>query len=65
MAVDDRSAELDLDRDHLRALINTAGIGLWWRHVETAKIVLNERSLQLGSQRQGSVATFDDLSATS
>lgn len=50
------------DPEHLRAAINAAGVGLWSWNVETDRIGLDQRSLDLWDLRGQTVATFRDLS---
>lgn len=54
---------LDWDKNHLRAAVDAAGVGLWWWNVETDEIALDERALELWDLRGSIVATFNDLSA--
>ncbi|MFC7478640.1 sensor histidine kinase [Dankookia sp. GCM10030260] len=57
------SLPLDWDPEHLSAAIESAGVGLWWWNVETDEIAMDRRAYALWELREGSVATFEDLSA--
>ncbi len=63
MAPSPQPGSLDWDKDHLRAAIDAAGVGLWWWNVETDEIALDERALDLWDLRGSIVAAFNDLSA--
>jgi two-component sensor histidine kinase len=57
------SRPLDWDPEHLRAAIEAAGVGLWWWNVATNEIAMDSRAYALWDLHEGSVATFEDLSA--
>ncbi len=57
------SRPLNWDPEHLRAAIEAAGVGLWWWNVENDEIAMDEHAYALWELREGSVATFEDLSA--
>ena len=47
----------------IRAALEAAGVGLWWWNVETDEIAMDRRAYTLWELHEGSVATFEDLSA--
>lgn len=57
------SGSLDWSKQHLRAAIDAAGVGLWWWNVETDEIAMDRRSYALWDLHEGGVATFEELSA--
>ena len=57
------AGSLDWDKQHLRAAIDAAGVGLWWWNVETDEIAMDRRSYALWDFPERGVATFTDLSA--
>ncbi len=63
MVAAESSPVLDWEPSHLRAAVNAAGVGLWHWNVDSDKIGLDQRALELWDLGGTTIATFAELSA--